>query len=127
VLPLAHARVWIAASVLMVAALVHASLAPMVPVPDVRNVDKLGHVLAYGTLAAWFGGLYPRSRYGWIALALGGLGLALEVLQHAMGRGRQGDPWDMAANLAGVGAGLMLGLWRTGGWAARVEAWLARH
>ena len=127
VLPLAHARVWIAASTLLVVALVYASLGPSVPAPAVDNSDKLGHFLAYATLAAWFGGLLPRSRYGWIALALGGLGLALEILQHTMGRGRVGDPYDMAANLAGVVAGLLLGLRLTGGWAVGFEAWLARR
>lgn len=125
-LTLAHARAWIAASLLLVAAVVYASLGPPVPAPDVDNFDKLGHFLAYAALAAWFGGLFPKSRYGWIAIALAGLGLGLEVLQQAMGRGRVGDPYDMAANVAGVVAGLLLGLWYTGGWAARVEAWLAR-
>ena len=125
-LPLVHARVWIAASAMLVAAVVYASLGPPVPAPDVDDFDKLGHLLAYATLAAWFGGLFPRSRYLHVGLALCGLGLALELLQQSMGQGRVGDPWDMAANVAGVVAGLLLGLWRTGGWAARIEAWLAR-
>jgi len=110
-LPLAHARAWIAASTLLVAAVVYASLGPSVPAPDVDNFDKFGHLVAYAALAAWFGGL----------------GLGLEVLQHTMGRGRVGDPYDMAANLAGVVAGLLLGLRLTGGWAAGFEAWLARR
>jgi VanZ family protein len=126
VLPLVHARAWIAASTLLVAALVYASLGPPVPAPEVDNFDKLGHFLAYATLAAWFGGLFPRSRYAWVALALCGLGLALEILQQQMGRGRSGDPYDMAANAAGVVAGLLLGLGYTGGWAVRIEAWLGR-
>jgi len=125
-LPLAHVRAWIAASVLLVAAVVYASLLPSVPVPDVVNSDKAAHFLAYAALATWFGGLVPRSRYGWVALALCGLGLGLEILQQAMGLGRSGDPYDLAANLAGVFAGLLLGLRRTGDWAVRFEAWLAR-
>jgi len=126
VLPLAHARTWIAASLVLVAAVVVASLNPSVPLPGIDNVDKLFHALTYAALAVWFGGLYPRSRYLHVALGLGALGLGLEVLQELMGRGRTGDPLDMAANLAGVAAGLVLSGWVAGGWAARLEAWLGR-
>ena len=42
-----------------------------------------------------------------------------------MHAGRTGDPDDMAANTAGYSAGLLLALALTGGWAQRVEAWLA--
>jgi VanZ family protein len=125
-LPLSHVRAWVAASVLLVAAVVVASLDPSVSLPSVENVDKFAHALAYAVLALWFGGLYPRARYLRVALALCALGLGLEILQHLMGRGRTGDPYDMAANLAGIVIGLLLGAWRTGGWAARLEAWLAR-
>jgi VanZ family protein len=125
-LPLSHVRAWVAASVLLVAAVVVASLGPALPGPGLDNVDKLEHVFAYAVLATWFGGLYPRARYLRVALALCALGLGLEILQHLMGRGRTGDPYDMAANLAGIVIGLLLGAWRTGGWAARLEAWLAR-
>ena len=48
-------------------------------------------------------------------------------LQFAMHRGRMGDPWDMAANLLGIAAGVTLAVTRTGGWAPRVEAWLGRN
>ena len=37
-----------------------------------------------------------------------------------------GDPYDMAANTGGVVAGLVLACLATGGWAERLEAWLAR-
>jgi hypothetical protein len=126
-LPLAHAPAWIVASVLLVAAVVYASLVPSAPVADVGNLDKAAHALAYAALATWFGGLFPRARYGRVGLALCGLGLGLEILQQAMGWGRSGDPYDMAANVAGIAAGLLLGLWFTGGWALRFEAWLGRR
>jgi VanZ family protein len=125
-LPLAHARAWLAGSVLLVAAVIVASLLPGDTGPDVGNLDKLGHFLAYAVLATWFGGVFARSWYWGVAIGLALLGLGLEVLQEFVARNRTGDANDVAANLAGVGAGLALALWRTGGWALRMEAWLKR-
>jgi VanZ family protein len=129
VLPLAHPGAWRAASAALLAALVIACLVPMGPVlgPESGNLDKVGHFVAYLVLAGWFAGLYPRPRYGRIALALALLGLAIEVLQQLMGLGREGDPLDLMANLAGIGVGFALGHGSAGGWGPRVEAWLARR
>ena len=126
-LPLVHAKAWRVASLVLVVAVIYASLRSGGPGPDLGSLDKLGHFLAYFVLGTWFGGLVPRSRYGRVALALAALGLALEVLQEVMGTGRTGDPNDMAANLAGIGTGLVLAWRRVGGWALGVEAWLARN
>jgi hypothetical protein len=41
--------------------------------------------------------------------------------------GRQADVLDVAANVVRIGAGIAIALWRTGGWAPRVEAWLSRN
>jgi VanZ family protein len=126
-LPLAHARVWLAASVLLVAAVIVASLVPGSAGPDMGELDKLGHFLAYAVLAAWFGGILPRDRYLAIALGLTLLGIGLEVLQELLATNREGDPVDVAANVAGVLAGLALSWWRTGDWALRMETWLERN
>jgi VanZ family protein len=126
VLPLTHAPAWLAASVLLVAAVIVASLVPGDAGPAVGNLDKLGHFLAYAALATWFGGLVIRRWYWSVAIGLALLGIGLEVLQDLVARNRTGDPNDVAANLAGVGAGLALALWCTGGWALRMEAWLKR-
>ena len=125
-LPLTHASAWLAASVLLLAAVIVASLLPGDAGPDVGNLDKLGHFLAYAALALWFGGLFARRWYWGVALGLALLGIGLEVLQEILARSRTGDPNDVAANLAGMGAGLALAWWRTGNWALRIEAWLRR-
>ncbi len=125
-LPLTHAPAWLAASALLVAAVVVASLAPGDAGPDVGNLDKLGHGLAYAVLATWFGGLFARRWYWGVAIGLALLGIGLEVLQELVARNRSGDPNDVAANVAGIVAGLALAWWRTGGWALRMEAWLKR-
>lgn len=126
-LPLTHARAWIAASLVLVALVVYGSLAtgPQVPVPG--EFDKLQHFGAYAFLAVWFAGLVMRRRFVGVAVGLAALGLALEYLQYAMQAGRYGDPLDLAANLVGIAAGLALGQWRAHGWALRVEAWLNRN
>jgi VanZ family protein len=124
VLPLTHAPAWLAASALLVAAVIVASLLPGGTGPDVGNLDKLGHFLAYAALAAWFGGIFARGWYGHVAIALALLGIGLELLQAFVAHNRSGDPNDVAANVTGIGAGLALAWWRTGGWALRMEAWL---
>ena len=124
-LPLAHAPAWIVASVLLVLAVLYVSLAPLnVPVELPTHFDKAEHAAAYVFLAVWFTGLVARPRYWRVAVALVAFGLTIEFLQAAMPFGRQGDPWDVVANLTGIGIGLVLARWVTGGWAPKVEAWL---
>ena len=124
-LPLAYAPAWVAASVLLVAAVVYGSLSVGVQLPGPGQFDKLQHAVAYAFLAVWFTGIVARGNFWKVALALASLGLALEFLQHVMQIGRYGDPWDMAANAVGIGVGVALGAWRTGGWALKVEQWLS--
>jgi len=125
-LPLAHAPAWLAASVLLVAAVIVVSMVPGNSGPDIGNLDKVGHFFAYAVLATWFGGLFARRWYWGVAIALALLGIGLEVLQALVAHNRSGDPNDVVANVTGVGAGLALAWWRTGGWALRMEAWLKR-
>lgn len=126
-LPLAHARAWIAASVLLVAGVLYASLAPLsLPADLPTHFDKLQHALAYVCLTVWFTGFATRPRYWRVALALTAFGLAVELLQSSLPFGRQGDPLDLVSNVGGIGAGIAIATWATGGWAARVETWLSR-
>jgi VanZ family protein len=126
-LPLVHRTAWLAASALVVVAVIVASLVPGSQGPDTGQLDKLAHLLAYAALAAWFGGLLARGQYWLVALGLAVLGIGLEVLQDLVATNRTGDPRDVLANVAGIGAGLGLSWWRTGGWALRMEAWLKRN
>ena len=127
-LPLAHAPAWIVASVLLVIAVLYVSLAPLhVPVDLPTHFDKVEHAAAYVFLVVWFTGLVARPRYWRVVVALVVFGLMIEFLQSAMPFGRQGDPWDVLANVTGIGIGLALARWMTGGWALKAEAWLSRN
>jgi VanZ family protein len=125
-LTLRHRRFWIVASVLLVAAVVVGSLQTAFATGVMRGFDKVEHFGTYMFLAVWFTGLYRRRRYWLVAAGLLALGLSMEIAQFVMQAGRMGDPYDMAANTGGVAAGLLLACVATGGWAERLEAWLAR-
>jgi VanZ family protein len=126
-LPLRHRHVWIVASAVLVAAVVYGSLQPNLAIPAPTNFDKVEHLSAYLALAVWFTGLYPRGGYWKVAVALLALGLSMEVLQGLMNIGRSAELLDMVANTAGVLAGVLLGVWFTGGWARRIESWLGSN
>lgn len=126
-LRLAYAPAWFAASVLLLALLAWGSLMPGSDVPGPPDLDKLEHFSTYALLAVWFTGLVPRERYWIVAAGLVAFGVLMEVLQQAMHMGRQADILDVAANVGGIGAGIAVAMWRSGGWAPRVEAWLGRN
>jgi VanZ family protein len=125
-LSLRHRWFWIAASAVLVVTVVVGSLQNVFAPALVQGFDKLEHFGTYMFLAVWFTGLYRRPRYWMIAAGLVALGLSMELAQFLMQAGRMGDPYDMAANTGGVAAGLVLACLATGGWAERLEAWLAR-
>jgi len=103
--PLLWSGLWCAA----IAAVVIGSLASPagLPLPEVRNGDKLLHLSAYFALAAWAVQLFPR----WSSLLGAGIGLVLmgigvEYAQGALTVDRMMDARDALANTLGVIAGL---------------------
>lgn len=125
-LPLRYRGFWITASMTLVLTVVWGSLQTAFGGPTVHGFDKVQHFSTYMFLAAWFTGLYARHWWWRIVAGLLGLGLAMEVGQFLMRAGRMGDPYDMAANAAGVAAGIGLALLLTGGWAQKIESWLPK-
>jgi len=125
-LPLRYRPYWIAASCVLVAIVVWGSLQTSIRANVGLGFDKVEHFGTYLFLAIWFTGLYRRPRYWAVVAALLLLGLTMELTQFAMHAGRTADPYDMAANGAGIIAGLLFAGISTGGWAQRFEAWMTR-
>ena len=96
------ARAWYLLGLLML--LVVGALSLM-PAPDVGVDDKLGHLITYFVLGAWFGLLAANRRVlSWSIVGLLGYGMLLELLQ-GMTSYRFAEWADVAAN----GGGILLG------------------
>lgn len=122
---LRHNWLWIAIGVALVLGVIWGSLqpAPQFVVPN--GFDKVEHFGSYMILTLWFTGLYPRSRYWAVVVALLALGVAMEAGQYLMHMGRTADPYDVAANTAGIALGTVLAVLACGRWIARIDAWLS--
>ena len=83
------------------AGVIWGELSPAAPSLSVSNIDKLQHFGAYALLAA-LAFLGCRTRSWRVALALVGLGVALEFAQGALDQGRDASLLDALANTAGV-------------------------
>ena len=122
---LRFARLWSILAWSMVAVALYLSLIPP-STPYLRVLfqfnDKVEHALCYLVLTVWFTGLYPPSRYVWIAVALLAMGVAVEFLQGWMGIGRHKEARDVYADLAGIVLGLVLALTVLRNWMARFES-----
>ncbi len=114
---------WAFGVVLMLAA----TVVCLIPFPEVPTAfefnDKLGHLVGHGALAAYFTGLVPRRGWWKIFLYLMLFGVAIEVAQYYMQAGRNGDPRDLVANVAGVLLGLLVGWMGLARWPELVS-WL---
>ena len=121
-LALRHPRLWLLSGWMLVVCAVIASLVPSHDLPSMGGIsDKFEHVVGYSVLSLWFAGIYPKSRYPMIGVALLVMGIVIEGLQGAMKVGREADLRDVYANSLGIVCGLALALAWFGGWAQRVE------
>jgi VanZ family protein len=123
-LQLRRRRLWIALSMMLLAAVLFVSLQPSFDPATPGSFDKVEHLSAYVLLALWFTGLVARTRYWVVASGLLVLGFVIEVLQWLMNVGRTAEALDMLANTLGVGVGITIALLATGGWVPRLESWL---
>jgi VanZ family protein len=127
-LALRHPRLWLVSGWILVVLAVIVSIMPLSEMPKMGGVsDKLEHAVAYSALALWFAGIYPKSRYPLIGVALLVMGIVIEGLQGAMNLGRHADMRDVYANTLGIVCGLLLALIWLGGWAQRVESWTKKQ
>lgn len=108
---------WLALGWLLVAAVCWLSLTPSPVETGIDQGDKIGHLLAYFSLMAWWGQLDPRR--GRLLVLFLFMGLLLEGLQ-GLTPTRQPSGLDMLANAAGAGLGwLATRTWPD--WLARLD------
>jgi VanZ family protein len=125
-LPLRFPRLWLGLGWAAVVFAIVVCLVPMSKLPPANVSDKTEHFAAYLLLSLWFAGIYPRARYGIIAIGLCVLGVLIEFAQGAMHLGRHADAMDVVANSTGIVAGLALCWLGLGGWAQWVEALVSK-
>lgn len=126
-LPLRYPWLWVLLGWTLIAGVIYGSLTSDGVVRGLPFSDDVMHASSYGLLMTWFAGLYSRNRYGWIALVVLTLGLALEIIQSQLSY-RSFDPFDLLANALGVSVGFILSFWMLAGWCQRLEEWLtSRH
>ncbi len=119
-LPLRYPTTWALLGWLLVVGVATGSLLPGPVVQVISYNDKVMHASSYFVLMVWFGGLYPRSKHLRIAVALLGLGVALDLLQ-GLTATRSLDIFDIAANSVGLVLGLALSTSLLEGWCQRLE------
>jgi len=131
-LRLRHPRRWHLASGLLLLAVLAIALSPDILArflgegPGTPHLDKWLHGLTFVLLALWFSGQYARESYGWIVLGLAAYGGIIELGQ-SMIPYRTAECGDLAADCAGILAGMMIALAGAGGWGQRLEPWLERR
>ena len=120
---LRYTRAWNLIGVVLTLVVIVSSLVPARYLPHLRFGDKPQHLLAYASLALWFGGLVAPRRYAQLALALLVLGGGIEIAQGLMGLGREADWHDFYADALGAALGLALCVAGLSRWPVWLEQW----
>lgn len=126
-LELKHRKAWLIGGWALVMAAVVVCLVPGRELPNTGIGDKWEHFICYGVLTTYFAGLYPRSSYWKIALALLAMGIGIEFAQGAMKLGRSADVRDVMANSIGIVLGLIVSWAGLGRWAQTIASWTGRR
>ena len=123
-LQLRYRRAWAGSIWLLVLVIAAGSLVPEMGPASVAGSDKIGHVVAYFTLAVLGSAVVTTTKLPWVMARVMFLGLAMEAAQGLLTDTRMADWSDVLANATGVFAAWWL-VRRRAGWAMAVEAWLA--
>jgi hypothetical protein len=122
-LPLRFLGFWLGTGAAALAIGLALSLAPIdAPLPIVGE-DKTLHFAGFLFLTIWFAGMV-ESRLLWqVATLLAVYGVLIELLQ-GLTADRAAEPYDVLANLAGIGSGWLLSVAGLRHWCRRVEGLL---
>jgi len=119
-------RMWFSLGLLLALIIMVVCLMPGRSLPSLKLSDKIEHVMAFATLAFWFGSIVVRRDLIGVAIALLLFGGLIEVAQGAMRLGRSADWEDVLADGIGIAAGLVVALTPLGRWAGWIENGLLR-
>lgn len=127
-LPLRYAGRWRFVSIILLIAVLLATLIPAAWFwPDsgdlitwLLHADKWAHGVTFALLAIWFSGQYRRTSYWRIAVGLIAFGMLIEAFQAALSY-RSAEWFDMFADVAGIAVGLGAAMAGLGGWSVWVE------
>jgi VanZ family protein len=133
-LPLRYRERWQLAGLFLLLLALSAALMPAVWFWDDKSkawswfgqIDKWVHGVTFFVLAVWFCGIYRRNSYWRIAIGLLAFGMFIELCQRMLSY-RTAEWFDVAADAAGIVAGLIVGLAGMGGWCLRAENYFARQ
>lgn len=120
-------RLWIAAILLLVVAIVVGSLSSRPVVPNESFSDKTAHFLAYFSLALLGSGIATAAGLWRTMLRCFLLGVTLEIAQALLTDHRVADLHDLAANAAGILAAWLISAQGRAGWGLRAAAWLSER
>jgi hypothetical protein len=118
---LRYSKLWWSIGWAIMAGVIYGSLDRPDTVAPFLISDKLMHFGAYWLMTMWFAGVLQRRRYPWLAVGLVLVGGAIELLQGAMGFGRDADWRDMVANTLGIVTALGVAYAGLGSWLVVIE------
>ncbi len=126
-LALSYPGRWRATNIFMMITILALTMVPAFWATDLRPgwlaLDKWMHGLTFAFLALWYTGQYARASYWLIALGLLLYGAIIEIGQ-SMIPYRTAEWGDLAADLAGIAAGILIAIAVTGEWSLRAENWI---
>jgi VanZ family protein len=96
---------WLIITVFLLTAIATLSLWPAEHLPQVPGSDKTHHFISYGALMLAVALRKPK-HWLWITLGFASFSGAIEIIQSYVNR--YGEWLDMAANVAGLGCGILL-------------------
>ncbi len=128
-LPLRHGKRWRLAGFVLLLGVLVGTIMPTLwlwPLPrKILQADEWLHLLTFLFLAVWFAGQYSRRSYWRVVVGLTAFGVLIELIQRMISY-RSAEWMDLAADVGGIGIGIVIALAGLGGWSLRFEQWLEK-
>ncbi len=128
-LPLRHQKRWRLAGIVLLLGVLAGTVMPTLwlwPQPrEILRADAWRHLLTFLFLTVWFAGQYSRNSYWRLVVGLTAFGVLIELIQRMISY-RSAEWMDLAADVGGIGIGIVVAMVGLGGWSLRFEQWLEK-